>query len=354
MGYWGTRNFTTGYFEEAPKVNSDSFKKDYFAGSLSCYGCPIACGKVSKLKNGKLKDITIEGPEFETIGLLGANCGISDPEAIIKATEICDLYGIDTMSAGATVSMAMECFEQNLISTADTGGINLSFGNGEALIATLKQIVRREGIGDILAEGAKRAANKFGVSDLAMQVKGMEFATYEPRGAKGMGLSYAVCSKGGHHMFAPTMGAETSGDGSQRFVNEGKAALVRQTQAQMAIVDSLVLCSSMRFVMSITDQMNYIKAVTGWDISPEQALEIGERIVNLERLFNIREGFSRKDDTLPKRITDELMPTGSAKGQRVDLIPILDEYYEIMGWNNDGCPSQELLKKLGLQEFSSI
>lgn len=354
MGYWGTRNFTTGYFEEAPKVNADSFKKDYFAGSLSCYGCPIACGKVSKLKNGKLKDITIEGPEFETIGLLGANCGISDPEAIIKATEICDLYGIDTMSAGATVSMAMECFEQNLISTADTGGINLSFGNGEALIATLKQIVLREGIGDILAEGAKRAANKFGVSDLAMQVKGMEFATYEPRGAKGMGLSYAVCSKGGHHMFAPTMGAETSGDGSQRFVNEGKAALVRQTQAQMAIVDSLVLCSSMRFVMSITDQMNYIKAVTGWDISPEQALEIGERIVNLERLFNIREGFSRKDDTLPKRITDELMPTGSAKGQRVDLIPILDEYYEIMGWDHCGCPSQDLLKKLGLQEFGLI
>ncbi|MDA8228124.1 MAG: aldehyde ferredoxin oxidoreductase family protein [Desulfitobacterium hafniense] len=350
-GYWGTRNFSTGYFEEAQKINADSFKKDYFAGSLSCYGCPIACGKVSRINSGKYAGTAIEGPEFETIGLLGANCGISDPEVIIKATEICDIYGIDTMSAGATVSMAMECFEQGIITKEDTGGIDLSFGNGEALISVLKQIIFREGIGDILAEGSKLAAIKFGAPDLAMQVKGMEFATYEPRGAKGMGLSYAVCTKGGHHMFAPTMGAETTGDGSQRFVNEGKAELVRQTQAQMAIVDSLVLCSSMRFVMSVTDQMNFIKAVTGWNINPEQALEIGQRIVNMERLFNIREGFSKKDDTLPKRILQELMPTGSAKGQKVDLEPMLREYYEIMGWDEEGRPSKEQIEQLGLEEF---
>lgn len=350
-GYWGTRNFSTGFYEKASAINADAFKKEYFDGSLSCYGCPIACGKVSRIKKGPHNGTALEGPEFETDGLIGANCGVSDPEVIIKATEICDLYGMDTMSAGATVSLAMECFEKGIIDTTVTGGAELSFGNGEALLTVLKQTALREGIGEILAEGSKRAGEYFGAPVLAMQVKGMEFATYEPRGVKGMGLCYAVSTKGGHHMFAPTMGAETAGDGSQQFLIEGKAELVCQTQAQMAVVDSLVLCSSMRFVMSLADQLHFYQAVTGCAINPDELMLIGQRIVTMERLFNIREGFSRKDDTLPNRILKEVMPTGAAKGQKVELESMLTDYYERMGWDQEGLPKNETLVKLGLDKI---
>lgn len=352
LGYWGTRNFSTGYFEKAHEINASVFKKEYFKGNIACYGCPIACGKVSKIRSGQFKGTSIEGPEFETIGLLGANCGIADPKIIIKATELCDIYGMDTMSAGATVSMAMECYEKGIISRETTKGLDLSFGNGEALLKVLVAIALRDGIGGTLAEGSKRAAEQFNALELAMQVKGMEFATYEPRGVKGMGLTYAVSPKGAHHMFAPTMGAEASGDGSQRFLTAGKASLVRQTQAQLAIVDSLVLCSSMRFAMSGSDQLNFYEAVTGKKINLEEAMLVGEQIVTLERLFNIREGFSGIDDTLPERIMKEAMPSGSSKGMKVDLGQMLTEYYSLMGWDQDGKPTKEQLEKLGLDEYA--
>ncbi|WP_211292919.1 aldehyde ferredoxin oxidoreductase C-terminal domain-containing protein, partial [Neomoorella humiferrea] len=181
-------------------------KEKIFVGSMSCYACPIACGKVSLIRSGPYAGTMIEGPEFESTGLLGANCGVSDLEALVKVVEICDIYGLDTMSAGAVASLAMECYEKGIITKEDTGGLELNFGNGEALVALMEKIARREGIGDLFAEGAKRAAEKLGVPELAMQVKGQEFATYEPRGCKGMGLGYAISPKGAHHMIAPTMG----------------------------------------------------------------------------------------------------------------------------------------------------
>lgn len=352
LGYWGTRNFSTGYFAEADKINAASLNEKHYTGSLSCYGCPIACGKVSKVRTGKFAGTVLEGPEFETIGLLGANCGISDSAVIMKATELCDLNGIDTMSAGATVSLAMECFEQGILTRFDTGGYDLSFGNGEGLLRVLDQIIKREGLGNILAEGSKRAAKIFGIPDLAMQVKGQEFATYEPRGCVGMGLSYAVSTRGGHHMFAPTMGAETTGDGSNRFQTKGKAKLVVETQAQMAVVDSLVLCSSMRFVMSLSNQMDFYCAVTGQRLSVDEAMLIAKRIITLERLINNREGLSRQDDTLPPRILHEVMPNGPSQGSRVDLEPMLDEYYELLGYDTTGRPTLDTLKSLGMEEWS--
>jgi len=354
LGYWGTRNFSTGYFAEASAINAASLQKDYYEGSMSCYGCPIACGKVSKIKAGKYIDTKIEGPEFETVGLLGANCGIVDQAVIIKATELCDQYGMDTMSAGATVSLAMECFEQGIITTKDTGGMDLSFGSAEGLLLMLEQIVKRQGLGDILAEGSKRAAEHFGVPELAMQVKGQEFATYEPRGCVGMGLSYAVSTRGGHHMFAPTMGAETTGDGSRRLLTEGKAAMVVDTQAQMVVVDSLVLCASMRFAMSLDNQMEFYRAVTGRTLKPVEARYAAEKIIAIERLFNLREGFTRRDDTLPKRALQEPVPDGPSQGSKVDLEPMLEEYYSLMGYDTEGWPTADTLKRLELEEFASI
>ena len=350
FGYWATRNFATGYFEEADRLTGEEFKDKIFIGDNSCYGCTVACGKVSAVTAGPFAGTTIEGAEFETIGLLGANCGVSDPEAITAATAVCDAYGFDTMSAGAVISFAMEAFEQGVISPEDAGGLDLRFGNGEALIAITEQIGNRTGLGDILAEGCRRAAEKLGVPDLAMHAKGQELATYEPRGMVGMGLSYAISPKGGHHMIAPTMGLETAGDPARRLIPDGKAKMVKDTQLIMTIVDSLAMCSSMRFVLGPESLLNLYRAVTGVALEEEEALLIAERINNLERLFNIREGFTRKDDTLPKRLLKEAMPTGPSKGNTVPLDQMLDEYYELMGWDSDGIPLRERMQELGLQK----
>ena len=350
FGYWATRNFTTGYFEEADRLTGPEFKEKVFIGDNSCYACPVACGKVSAVTKGPFAGKAIEGAEFETIGLLGANCGVSDPEAITAATAICDAYGFDTMSAGAAISLAMEAYEQGAITSEDTGGLDLRFGNGEALIEITRQLGDRTGLGDVLAEGSRRAAQRFGVPDLAMQVKGLELATYEPRGVVGMGLTYAISPKGGHHMIAPTMGMETAGDPAKRLIPDGKAKMVKDTQLIMAIVDSLAMCASMRFVLAPEAMLNLYHAVTGIDLEEEEALRIAERINNLERLFNVREGLTRKNDTLPRRLLKDAMPTGPSKGNTVPLDQMLDEYYELMGWDSDGIPVPERLRELGLQE----
>jgi aldehyde:ferredoxin oxidoreductase len=350
FGYWATRNFTTGYFEEADRLTGPELKEKIFIGDNSCYACPVACGKVSAVTRGPFAGKAIEGPEFETIGLLGPNCGVSDPEAITAATAICDAYGFDTMSAGAAISFAMEAYEQGAIGPEDTGGLDLRFGNGEALIAIARQIGERTGLGDVLAEGSRRAAERFGVPDLAMHVKGQELATYEPRGVVGMGLSYAISPKGGHHMIAPTMGMETAGDPKRRLIPDGKAKMVRDTQLIMTIVDSLGMCASMRFVLGPEAMLSLYRAVTGIALEEEEALRIAERINNLERLFNVREGLTRKNDTLPRRLLKEAMPTGPSKGNTVPLDQMLDEYYDLMGWDSNGIPVPERLQELGLQE----
>lgn len=350
LGYWATRNFTTGQFEQTERLTGPALRERLYTGDTSCYACPVACGKLSPVKSGPFKGREIEGPEFETLGLLGPNCGIADPDIITAATALCDSYGYDTMSAGVVVSMAMEAFERGVISTADTGGIDLRFGSGQALLAILEDIGERRGLGDLLAEGSRRAAEQLGVPELAMHVKGQELATYDPRGVVGMGLSYAISPKGGHHMIAPTMGAEVAGDPARRLVPEGKAKLVRDTQLIMTIVDSLALCSSMRFVLGPKAMLAVYSAVTGREIDEPGALLLAERITNLERLFNLREGFNRAADTLPKRLLRELMPTGPSAGNVVPLEPMLDEYYALMGWDAQGVPTPERLKALGLLE----
>ena len=349
FGYWATRNFSTGHFEEAERLTGRQLKEKIFIGDNSCYACPVACGKVSAVTRGPFAGKAIEGPEFETIGLLGANCGVSDAEAIVAATAVCDAYGFDTMSAGAAISLAMEAYEQGAITSEDADGIDLCFGSGEALIALTRQIADRTGLGNILAEGSRRAAERFGVPDLAMHVKGQELATYEPRGVVGMGLCYAISPKGGHHMIAPTMGLETAGDPQRRLIPDGKAKMVKDTQLIMAIVDSLGMCASMRFVLAPQAILSLYGAVTGIVLEEEEALLISERINSLERLFNVREGLTRTDDTLPRRLLKEAMPTGPSKGNTVPLDQMLDEYYELMGWDPNGIPAPARMRELDLQ-----
>jgi aldehyde:ferredoxin oxidoreductase len=347
-GYWATRNFSTGHFEQAGRLTGLRLREEVYQGDNSCFGCPIACGKISPVRRGPLAGNVLEGSEFETLGLLGPNCGIGDPEAIVAGTAICDAYGMDTMSAGVVVSLAMECRERG-IPLPGGEGLDLRFGSEEGLLTLLHQIGQRQGLGDLLAEGSLRAAAQLGAPELAMQSKGMELATYEPRGVVGMGLTYAISPKGAHHMIAPTMGAEVAGDPTRRLRPEGKAALVKETTFIMAIVDSLSLCASMRFVLGLKQMLSLYTAVTGRSITEEQALRTGERILNLERLFNIRDGFARHDDSLPPRLTEEPMPSGPSQGNLVPLETMLGEYYTLMRWDSDGVPLQEQAGDLGLE-----
>lgn len=346
LGFWSTRNFSAGQFEDAGKISGQAMKKEIVLGDSSCYACPVACGKRSAVNSARYGRVDLEGPEFETIGLLGANCGVSQWEYIVQATKICDSYGMDTMSSGAAVAMIMEAFERGRISPEQLDGAKPRFGDGQAMVDLLQKIGERQGIGGILAEGVQPAAEQLGISDLAMHVKGLPLPTYDPRGCKGMALTYGTSPKGAHHMVSPTMGLEIAGD---RFSVEGKGLLVRKTQQHMAIVDSLSLCSSMRFVLNLEGQLQLLQGAAGLVLSEEEAMQAGERILNLERMCNVRLGFGRQQDVLPRRFLTEELPQGLSGGQVVEMDALLDDYYSVMGWDAMGVPTPEKLNELGLK-----
>jgi aldehyde:ferredoxin oxidoreductase len=346
LGYFCTRNFTGGYFPEGARIDGPRMREDIVVGDASCYACPVACGKRSRA-GGAFGSVLLEGPEFETIGLVGANCGVSDWDAIVKATQICDEYGFDTMNAGGAVALAMECFEKGILTAKDTGGLELRFGSGPALVEALRMIAERRGIGDILAEGIKAAAEHFGAPELGMHSKGQGFAVYDPRGCKGMALTYALSPKGAHHMYATTMGPEMAAKNTLSI--EGKGKLQRDQQFSMCIADSIAVCSTLRVALSVKALAQAFTMATGVAMDEQGLLTAAERIINLERMYNARMGLSRKDDTLPERFLREPLPEGYAKGSTVDLDPMLDEYYALMGWDSNGIPTMEKLSELGLQ-----
>lgn len=346
LGFWATRNFSEGVFEKADKINGTAMREKVVVADRSCFSCPVACGKISSVEKGPYAGTIIEGAEFETLTLLGPNCGIGDIEAIVKAASMCDLYGMDTITTGNAVGFAMECYERGIIDKDDTQGIELKFGNVEGYLQMIEKIAKREGFGDLLGEGVRKASRKLGAEDLGMHVKGLELPAYDPRGVKGLALNYATAARGGCHMKGITVGPEVSG--SNRLLTQGKARLVKQTQQIMAIIDSLAVCSSMRFALDIEDILRLFSAVTGLELGKDSAMKVAERILNTERLFNVREGFDRKDDTLPKRFLSEPMPGGPGQGQTVELSQMLDEYYKLMGWDKEGKPTPKKLKELDL------
>lgn len=345
-GFWTTRNFSEGHFEEGHNLEGAQMREQVIFGDSSCSGCPIACGKRTTVKTEDGTQLIMEGPEFETVGMLGSNCGISSWETIMKASKICDSYGFDTINAGACVSMVMEAFEKGKISTKDTDGIEMKFGSDDALLQCLEKIGKQEGIGKLLAKGVAEAAEHLGVPELAIHSKGQSFPVYDPRGAKAMALTYATSAKGAHHMYATTFGNELAL--GNRFEIKGKDLLERNHQFSMAIVDSLGLCSTMRAGITLEDQVQAFSMVTGIPMTMEEINEAAERIINIERIYNIRLGLDRKDDSLPKRFLEEPMPKGESKGQTVDLETLLDNFYDIMGWDNNGVPKAETLEQLGL------
>ena len=359
LGCYPTDNFQTAVFDNAEGIYATTMVEKYKIKNSACYRCPVACGQVCEVKEGPFKG-AVSDPEFETIGSFGGQCRVNDFGAIIAANMLCDEYGIDTMQTGTVIALAMELYERGFLSKEDTEGLELNFGNAEAMVEMVKRIGERRGLGDILAGSYNEIAIKLpGSGKYMMHVKGMAYAAYEPRGFFGMGLAYGTSSRGAcHNVGGWTIRDELTSGKYDRFALEGKGAMVKGIQDTRAYIDSLGICTVVRSGMGFTDQPKdqVLQYVTGIDFTPE-LMEIGERIYSLERLILAREGITRKDDLLPERTMTEKLPSGMAEGKvlTADMYAImLDEYYALRGWNPEGIPAKETVEKLSLNQLVEV
>ncbi len=357
-----TRNFQIGMFEKVEHVNGPALTENVLKDRVACYACPIACGRVSEIKSGKWAGKSGEGPEYESVVLLGTSCDVEDLNAVTMANFLCNEYGLDTISVGNVIGFAMECYEKGILTKEDTGGLEITFGDADMLVKLTELIGKREGLGELLGEGAKRVAEKLnkGSENFAMHVKGLELPAYDSRAAKITGLGYAVASRGGDHMTGYIQGP-TFIDTPFLVVDDSKIADVYMPQQKDALVlrdlenaltmfDVSGTCKFMGLMLDAKEWVDLIASVTGWQFDIESFKKTGERVVNLSRAFNMRDGFSRADDTLPGRLLEEPMPDGPAKGHMVEqLDTLLDNYYEFRGWDKKtGKPTAAKLKELGL------
>jgi len=347
-GLFPTRNFQTGVFPEADKISGETMEKTILTKRAACFACPIGCGRVTEIKSGKYKSAG-EGPEYETVWAYGAQCGVGDLAPISKANYLCNELGLDTISMGSTIGCAMELYQRGKLKK-DKAGRELNWGDGDAIVELTEKTGKREGFGNELAEGSLRLAEKYGAPELSMSVKGQELPAYDPRGAKGHGLQYATCTSGGNHVRGYMISPEILGipEKLDRFATEGKEVWVKNFQDLTAVIDSIGMCLFTSFAIGAPEYTALLAAATGFDFTVEEVMKIGERIWNVERLFNIKAGFTAEDDTLPKRLLKEPMPEGPAKGHVVELDKMLPKYYKVRGWDENGVPTQEKIKELGI------
>ena len=351
MGALPTRNFQSGQFPEAEQVTGWSFREHNWAKNYACFGCPIACGKYTHpLADGKV----IEGPEYETTFAFGPNLGIGDREAIIAMNWWCDQYGLDTISTGGVVGLVMEMFERGMLTPADLDGIQARFGDPRAALALVEKMAKVEGCGEWLAQGVASIAGRYPQAQpFAMQVKGLEMPAYHPNAARGTALAYAVSERGACHLRGAPLGELFSGS-ADPLKSEGKPQLFRDHQADKAAWDSACLCYFPAYGMSLKELWQLVTAATGFDYPAVADLELlGERVSTLARLFNAREGFDRARDTLPARNLTQPMQGGPAQGQVVELQPMLEEYYKLVGWDANGIPTKQRIQELGLNSILS-
>jgi aldehyde:ferredoxin oxidoreductase len=346
MGAFPTRNFQRGQFELAEELSGAAFRQHSWVKEYACFGCPIACGKYTRpFAGGKV----IEGPEYETLYSFGPNLGIGDREAVNHLNWWCDQYGLDTISTGGVIGFVMELFERGLIAAGELDGIRPRFGDSAAALALVEKIARVEGCGEWLAQGVASIAERYPEgAPFAMHVKGLEMPGYHPSAAKGTALAYAISERGACHLRGAPLGELFSGS-ADPLVIEGKPHLFRDHQADKAVWDSACLCYFPAYGMKLKELWQLVNAATGFDYPTVADLElVGERISTLARLINAREGFDRRQDTLPARNLSHPMVGGPAEGQVVDLNPMLDEYYRLMGWDENGIPTAQRLADLGL------
>jgi len=356
LGCYPARNFQSSHLDGAEGTYTQVMREHYWVKNAACYRCPVACGKACKVKEGPFKGARAR-PEYETIGMFGGSCALTNFAAIIAANELCDEYGIDTISTANAVALAMELFERGEITLADTGGVAICFGDGQATLEMIRHIGERQHIGDLLAEGMKQvAARRPEWRPYILAVKGLPVPAYDPRGFYGMGLAYGTSNRGAcHNVGGWTIRHELLSDQCDRYALKGKGELVKRIQDTRAYVDSLGLCTVVRGSLGFSDQPSgdVLLAVTGYDFTP-QLMSIGERIYALERMILNREHVSRVDDYPPRRFMTETVPSGPAKGrvltkEMYDVM--LDEYYALRRWNEDGVPTPDVVRALGLDDI---
>jgi aldehyde:ferredoxin oxidoreductase len=351
LGIYPTYNFQKGTLEGIEKLSAEEFAR-FKVKNYGCYGCMTRCGQVRQVTEGRYAGAISDGPEYETICTLGGLIGNNSPASLIAVDSICDRLGLDTISTGVCLAFACELFEKGIISLKDTDGLDIRWGNHEDIIKMVEKIGKREGLGQVLGEGVKRAAECIGkeAETYAMHVKGSEIAGYEPRALKGYGLIYATSNIGANHMYGrPRQELDGKID---PFSEKDKGTIIAEAEFEQAVNDSLIRCNFGATGLSPELRNKLLVAATGFEeFSHSSCLDmIGERIVCLERVFNVREGFGRHDDSLPLRMLNEpLQDAGPATGQRMrNLQGLLDEYYEAVGYNLQGIPSQQKLRELGL------
>ncbi|MBW2221471.1 MAG: aldehyde ferredoxin oxidoreductase family protein [Deltaproteobacteria bacterium] len=347
-GVLPARNFQTGVMKNIEKISGEHMAETILKINKGCFSCPIACIQVTEVEDPAFLGKG-EGPEYRSIALIGASCGIDNINAIAKINYLCDEMGIDALSYGSAIACAMELTEKKIISKKETG-VNLKFGNAEAVVELVEKVVKREGFGEILAEGGYQLAAKYNHPEYFMGVKKQGSPAFDPRGIQGLGLEYATSNSGVSHALGYLVTHKILGIRGEidPLTTEGKAPLVKLFQDGSAVFDSAGLCRLLLLGIWIDEVIPMLEAATGISYTEEDLQNIGERIWNLERLFNVKAGFSSTDDTIPQRMLKEPMPEGPAKGQVCKLDEMLPEYYNIRGWTHKGIPTEDKLKSLGL------
>ncbi len=348
-----TRYWQKGTFDDFEKINGEAIKKEIEVKNRACYSCVIACTKLSAVREGEYAGAVVEGPEHETVYALGALCENNNLASIVKANELCDRLGIDTISTGNVIAFAMECYDQGIVTDRDTEGTKLAWGNHQAIVQMVEKIGTRSGFGDVLADGVLNAARKLGngAESFAVHVKGLEPAGYDPRGLTGMALAFAIADRGACHMPATIYHFDINGI-LDRLSFEGKPAFLKDLSERHVLSDSLALCRFSRDVFPWEILSKFFGLVMGIEADEAELRVIGQRIITLARMFNVKEGVRRRDDVLPERFFNESLP--NAPALRKDKFNImLDEYYDLMGWDRNGIPTEHGLAEVGLSDLAS-
>jgi aldehyde:ferredoxin oxidoreductase len=356
-----TRNYNNAHFEAAEKVSGEYLNERFVAKIIGCSSCAMRCEHICVVNEGPYKG-AMARVEYEPLWALGPYCGIDRLDAVIKGSELCNYYGMDSISAGVIVGFAMDCYENGILTQKDMDGIEARFGNHEALVKLLEKMGKREGIGNILAEGVKFAAEKIGkgAEKFAQHIKGVEVTGYDLRCLKTAALGFAVSFRGADHNRHGAYAFDVKGKFNRLKYEKGRAKAVKDIEDVYTIIDSLIICKFSRgtYYKEFEDLAKLYTLVTGWETTPEEMRLKGERINNLARVINVREGLGRKDDTLPWKVMNLPVPDeGPSKGAYVtqeELDLMLDDYYEVRGWTKEGIPTPEKLKQLGMDDLIPI
>ena len=357
LGTLPTLNFRQSTFDGAEPVSGEALHQSHHVKNAHCASCTIGCEQILATNDDGPR--AVGRMEYESAFALGPLVGVADPNTVIRASRFCDDAGIDTISAGGTIAWAMECFDRGILTEDDTAGLDLRFGNADALMTALRMIADREGLGGLLAEGSRRAAVAVGNgSDAwAMQVKGLEMPGYEPRSLKTMALGLAVSTRGACHNRSSAYEADFSSTVDRLKADEQRGRITAAGEDFSAVLDSLIWCKFLRkaFHDLYEESAAIYERVTGWPMTADDLRQSGERINNLKKLFNIREGWTRDHDTLPPRVLDETLPTGVVQGvglNREDLDMMIRSYYRARGWTEDGLIPESKLRELGLRDLA--